>query len=142
RLGFVGTMSTLLYLLEEPELGETAASAIARIVGEDLPRGIPPEPPPDMSDDDLDEWEPVAPVDAPRAREWWVARAPQFDPKKRYQAGLCVSDDPLGLVFDQLPLAVRRDIYLRQRALVPDTPDWELETWAWQQQGRRHTAVV
>ena len=129
RLGFVGAMPTLLYLLEEPELGETAASAIARIVGDDVPRGAPPAPPPGMSDDDLDEFEPVAPIDAPRARDWWAARAVGFDRKKRYQAGMCVSDDPLGPVFDQLPPAVRNDLYLRQRALVPETPDWELETW-------------
>jgi hypothetical protein len=126
RLGLVRAIPTLLYLLEEPELGETAASAIERIVGESVPRGAPPAPPPGMSDDDLDEWEPVAPVDAPRAREWWAERAPRFDSRRRYQAGMCVSDDPLGPLVDQLPPAVRNDVYLRQRALVADTPDWEL----------------
>ena len=39
----------------------------------------------------------------------------------------------LGPVFDQLPLAIRYDVYLRERALTPGTPDWELETWTWQQ---------
>src|SRR5262249_46663787 len=116
RLGFVGAIPTLLYLLDESDLSEAAASAIARIVGEDVPRGVLPAPPPGMSDDDLDAWEPVAPIDTPRAREWWAAHAPRFDPKKRYQSGLCVSDDPLGPVFDQLPPAVRNDLYLRQRA--------------------------
>jgi hypothetical protein len=130
RLGFVRALPTLLYLLEEPELAETAASAIERIVGEDVPRGTPSAPPSDMSDDDLDEWEPVAPLDAPRAREWWAERAPRFDSRRRYQAGLCVSDDPLGPLFDQLPPAIRNDVYLRQRALVADTPDWELWRFA------------
>jgi hypothetical protein len=137
RLGFAGAIPTLLYLLDEPGLGETAASAIVRIAGGDLPRGAVPEPPHGTSDDDLDVWEPIAPVDAPRAREWWAARAPGFDPKKRYQAGMCVSDDPLGPLFDRLPPGARNDVYLRQRALVSDTPDWELETWTWQQRQPR-----
>ena len=38
-----------------------------------------------------------------------------------------------GPLFDQLPLAIRYDIYLRERALTPGTPDWELETWTWKQ---------
>jgi len=39
--------------------------------------------------------------------------------RPRYQAGLCISDDPLGLVFGQLPLAIGYDVYLRERALTP-----------------------
>lgn len=72
-------------------------------------------------------------VDVPRARDWWKANATRFDPAKRYQAGLCVSDAPLGPVFDQLPLTIRYDVYLCERALTPGTPDWELETWMWKQ---------
>jgi len=58
-------------------------------------------------------------------------------PARRYQAGLDVTDDPLGPVFEQLPLTVGYDIYLRERALTPGTPDWELETWAWRQKDPR-----
>ena len=115
RLGLVAAMPTLLYLLDEPELVECAASAITRITGEELPRGAVAQAPSGMSEDELDLWEPIAPVDATRAREWWATLAPRFDPEKRYQAGVCVSDDPLGPAFDQLPLAIRRDLYLRQR---------------------------
>jgi hypothetical protein len=131
RLGLVGAMPTLLYLLDEPELVEIAASAITRITGEDLPRGTAPPPPSGLSEDDLDLWEPVAPVDATRAREWWATRAPHVDPAKRYQSGVCVSDDPVGPAFDRMSLAIHRDLYLRQRALLAGTPDWELETWPW-----------
>lgn len=46
------------------------------------------------------------------------------------QADLSVSDDPLGPVFDQLPLNIRYDVYLRQRAVVPGTPDWETRNMA------------
>lgn len=44
-----------------------------------------------------------------------------------------VAEAPLGPVFDSLPLAIRYDIYLRERALTTGTPDWELETWTWRQ---------
>jgi hypothetical protein len=72
-------------------------------------------------------------VDVRGARAWWDANAPRFESTGRYQAGLRVSDEPLGPVFDQLPATVRYDVYLRERALVPGTPDWELETWTWRQ---------
>ena len=69
-----------------------------------------------------------------RVRDWWKANAARFDPAKRYQTGLNVSDDPLGPVFDQLPLGSRYDVFLRERALTPGTPDWELEMrWTWKQ---------
>lgn len=66
-------------------------------------------------------------MDVPRARDWWKANAARFDSAKRYQTGLNVTDAPLGPVFDPSPLAIRYDIYLRERALTPGTPDWELE---------------
>jgi hypothetical protein len=72
-------------------------------------------------------------VDAPRARDWWKANAARFARAKRYQTDLNVSDAPLGPVFDQLPLAIRYDVYLRERALMPGTPDWEVEIWTWKQ---------
>ena len=67
------------------------------------------------------------------ARDGWKANAARFAPAQRYPAGLNVSDDPLGPVFDPLPLAIRYDVYLRERALTSGTPDWELETWTWKQ---------
>jgi len=133
RLGLPAAVPFLLEFLSHPELADCAAAAIERITGQEVPRGAPPEPPPGLTEDELDLWEPKPPVDAPRARDWWTASAARFDPSKRYQAGLNVSDTPLGPVFDQLPLAIRYDVYLRERALTPGTPDWELETWTWKQ---------
>jgi len=133
RLGLVAGVPTLLDLLANEELGEPAAFAFWRITGEKPPRGPAAAPPPGLSENELDLWEPKAPVDVSAARAWWRTNSRRFDPQKTWQVGLCVSDDPLGAVFDQLPLAVRYDVYLRQRALKPNVPDWELETWGWKQ---------
>ena len=133
RLGLPAAGPFLLEFLTHPELADCAAAAIERITGQPVPRGAPPEPPPGLTEDKLDLWEPKPTVDAPRARDWWQANTARFDPAKRYQAGLRVSDAPLGPVFDRLPLAIRYDVYLRERALTPGTPDWELETWTWKQ---------
>jgi uncharacterized protein (TIGR02270 family) len=136
RLGLPAGVPMLLEFLTTPETADCAAAAIERITGQQVPRGDPLNPPSDLTEDELDLWEPTAPVDVPRTNDWWKSNAARFDPNKRWQAGLCVSDDPLGSVFDQLPLGIRYDVYLRQRALVPGTPDWELETWTWNQRNR------
>jgi hypothetical protein len=133
RLALPASVPMLLDLLEVPDSSDYAAAAIQRITGRAVPRGAPPKPPADLSEEELDLWEPAAPLEAQSAWDWWKANQSRFDSTKRWQAGLCVSDDPLGPVFDQLPLAIRYDVYLRQRALVPGTPDWELETWHWKQ---------
>jgi hypothetical protein len=125
RLALPGAVPLLLDILDRPELADAAANALARIAGEELLRD---DAPPSPSEDDV---EPAAPMNAARARAWWAANASRFESRKRYQAGRCVSDDPLGLVFQELSPAIRDDVYLRQRALVPRTPDWELETWPW-----------
>jgi len=137
RLGLPAAVPALLEFLDNPELADCAAAAIERIVGQAVPRGPEPEPPPDLGEEELDLWEPHPPVDTQRARGWWKENASRFDPARRYQAGLDVTDDPLGPVFEQLPLTVGYDIYLRERALTPGTPDWELETWAWRQKDPR-----
>jgi hypothetical protein len=132
RLGIAAALPSLLYFLDVPALAESAVGAIARITGQEVPRDEAP-PPPGLTDDELDLWESDPPVDVAGERRWWQAHARHFDPARRYQYGLCVSDDPLGAVFDQLPMNARCDVYLRHRALVLGTPDWELETWPWRQ---------
>jgi len=133
RIGLPASVPYLLDLMASAELAEPAAFALWRITGQQVPRGPTPAPPADLSEDELDLWEPKPPVDVPRAHAWWIANESRFDPAKRYQCGLNISNDPLGLVFDQLPLSIRYDVYLRERALTPGTPDWELETWTWNQ---------
>ncbi|MFO0828487.1 MAG: hypothetical protein U0572_10110 [Phycisphaerales bacterium] len=133
RLGLGENVPFLLRVLADPDRAEPAAAAIRRITGLELPRGASPPPPPSLTEEELDVWDPVRPLRLPQIHAWWAANSNRFDPRKRYQMGLCVSDDPLGPVFDQLPLAIRYDVYLRERALTPGTPDWELETWPWMQ---------
>lgn len=133
RLGFSGSIPFLLEAMESPALAELAAGAFWRITGQKVERGPAPEPPPGLTEDELDFWEPQPPIDQVRTREWWIANALRFDSAKRYQVGFNVTDDPLGPVFDQLPLGIRYDVFLRERALTSGTPDWELETWTWKQ---------
>lgn len=40
-------------------------------------------------------------------------------------------------ICDQLTFAIRYDVYLRERALTPGTPDWELKAWTWRQKTPR-----
>ncbi len=133
RLGLPAAVPLLLDLMSTPELAEPAAFAFWRITGKDVPRGPAPEPSHELSEDELDLWEPQPPVNLPGVREWWETNSERFAPDIRYQVGLNVDDAPLGSVFDRLPLAIRYDVYLRERALTPGTPDWELETWTWAQ---------
>lgn len=131
RLGYVQAMPALLSWLGDTAVGEAAAAAVARITGATVARGTPPDPPPDLSADDRDLYDPVPPIDAGAARRWWAEAATRFDPEQRWQLGLCVSRDPLGPVFGQLPPPAAYDVYLRERARSPVTPDWELDTWPW-----------
>ena len=133
RLGVPAAMPSLLYFLDVPAVAEDAAAAITRLTGLVLPRGAPVSPPADMGEDERDLWEAVAPVEVAGARSWWAEVAERFDPARRWQAGVCVSDDPLGPAFDQIPLAAREDVYLRERARDRRVPDWELDTWSWRQ---------
>lgn len=141
RLGRIAGVPLLLDLLGSAELAESAAIAFWRITGQEVPRGPAPPSPPELTEDELDLWEPRPPVDVPGAREWWKTNAVRFDPDRRWQVGLDVTDAPLGPVFDRLPLAIRYDVYLRERALTPGTPDWELETWTWHQKSPGQQAV-
>ena len=133
RLGLPSVVPILLGELESEVHAEQAAEAYWRITGQEVPKGEAPGPPEGLSEDELDFWEPTPPILAEQAKAQWQSSSVRFDPAKRYQVGLCVSDDPLGEVFDQLPLGIRYDVYLRERALTPGTPDWELETWTWRQ---------
>ncbi len=120
----------ILNALNSPRTADAAANALERISGRSVPRSDPPPPPEHLTEDELDFWfHPGAPVPEV-AHEWWKLNRYYFEGGKRYQAGRCVSDSPLGEGFDDLPDPIRRDIYLRERALnFANTPDWELETW-------------
>lgn len=129
-LGAAELIPDIVAAVSHPLTSHTAAAAIERISGRSLPRSAPPEPPAHLTEEELDFWfHPGEPV-AEAAEEWWQQSATDFQSGKCYQAGRCVSDDPLGPGFNDLPDEVRRDLYLRQRARdYQNTPDWELETW-------------
>jgi hypothetical protein len=138
KLGHLEAIPFLLETLAQSDLSEWAAGSIERIVGGKVPRGLPPPMPPHLTEDEMDVWEAVAPVDPEAAAHWWRSRKHLFVPGGRWQCGVCVSDQPLReVVFDNLPLTVRYDVYLRERALVAGTPDWEMETWVWDQKNVR-----
>jgi uncharacterized protein (TIGR02270 family) len=129
-LGATELIPSIIKALGNPVTSQAAAVALERISGRGVPRNDPPPPPDHLTEDELDFWfHPGDPI--PEAAEtWWKQNHYYFETGKRYQAGQCVSDDPLGPVFDELPDEIRMDIYLRQRALdSANTPDWELETW-------------
>lgn len=129
RLGYPGAVPFLLGLLEHEGLGGTAAAAAERILGKKLPRGPLPKPPAGASADEVDVWEAEAPVGAKGAAEMWKGVGGRFEEGKRYQAGVCVSEDPLGGAFGELMLASREGVYLRERAGGRRVGDLESEGW-------------
>jgi len=129
-LGATELIPDIVTAIDNPLTSQAAAVAIERISGRMVPRSDPPPPPDHLTEEELDFWfHPGDPVPG-AAHQWWKQSRYDFDAGKRYQAGRCVSDDPLGAIFDELPDELRRDVYLRERALnFKQTPDWELETW-------------
>jgi uncharacterized protein (TIGR02270 family) len=132
-MGGVGAPVLILYLIElmaDPVLGDAAAQSLERIAFYSVPRGDPPQPPPDATEEELDFWNPPSPPIPELAKAWWHENKSLFSNGRRYQAGVCISENPLGEHFDQLPDEVRYDLYMRERALGNlSVPDWELETW-------------
>lgn len=136
--GLPRLIPNLLDFLSQPALNDAAALALERITGYSVPRGNPPAPPADATEEVLDFWAPPAVAIPESAIEWWRENRTQFVDGKRYQAGICVSDEPLGSHFDDLPDESRYDVYLRERAYHgTKVPDWELETWPWHQRNPR-----
>jgi len=131
-LGATELIPDIVAAIDSPVTSQVAAIALERISGRMVPRSDPPPPPDHLTEEELDFWfHPGDPVPE-AAHQWWRQSRYDFDAGKRYQAGRCVSDDPLGSIFDELPDEVRRDVYLRERALnFKQTPDWELDTWPW-----------
>ena len=132
KLAPIAAIPFLIETLEDTKLAESAASAIERITGTTVMRGeVPDGPPAGLTEDELDIWEARGPIDVDATRQWWRSDAHRFEAGNRWQAGLNVSRDTLrDEIFERLPLRLRYDSFLRERALRPaTTPDWELETW-------------
>jgi hypothetical protein len=132
RLGRPEDAVFLLELLDHPPLAEPAAQALHRMFAIEIPRGLPREPPPGLTEEELDVWDTTGPIEIAAIRSWWMSARHRYQFGARYQWNTLVSVDPLGPAFDSLPTCVQHDLYLRERLLNHDrTPDWELETWPW-----------
>lgn len=132
RLGRPEDAAFLLELLDHPPLAESAAHALRRMFAIEIPRGLPRQPPPGLSEEELDVWDTTGPIDFGALRSWWMSARHRYQFGARYQWNTLVSVDPLGPAFDSLPTCVQHDLYLRERFHNHDrTPDWELETWPW-----------
>jgi uncharacterized protein (TIGR02270 family) len=129
-LGASESIPELINMLSHTRTAHVAANSLERITGRGVARTDPPAPPEHLTEEELDFWsnpgDPIPEV----AHEWWRQNHYYFERSKRYQAGKCVSGNPLGDGFDELPDRIQKDVYLRERALNPQmTPDWELDTW-------------
>jgi len=140
-LGALGRSSAIPVVLDamrHPELALAAGEAFRRITGaEDIDASAPLPHPEGLSAEEVELAEPVTPPDPDKAREWWEREKGRFHAEGRWQIGLEVSKTPLGGVFNQLPLAFRRDVYVGLRAGdAANTPDIELERRARDQMPR------
>lgn len=130
-LGRIGDPACVPFLLEtmrDPERNPAAGAAFVALTGAENLAADTNSPP---ADDRAEEEAPTAQpaIDAERALELWRRESGRFNSSARWQAGRDVSKDPLGSVFRELPLAVRRGLYLRERARGRG-PDIELEARA------------
>ena len=84
-----------------------------------------------------------ATADPEAAETWWKAERKRFEGATRWQLGLDLAQAPLGDAFAALPLALRRDVWLRERALGgEEVPDLELEATAARQRATLRAAAV
>ena len=133
-IGAMGRMQSiplLLELMSDAALGIHATAAYKRITGATGIEGEKAFPPPPVADGE-DEVESLPP-DPQKAKRDWEQRQSMFTPDRIWQAGMGIIDGILPTEFDTLPLATRRDVYLRLRARAAAVPDIELEAQATRQ---------
>jgi uncharacterized protein (TIGR02270 family) len=124
-LGSVESVPRLLELLGDAALGVAAAEAYERITGAEI-RG---DRRPSNSVANGDEDDPPVPADPAKARADWERRRPEMTVERAWQAGIALDDATLPPAFHDLPLPVRRDVYLRLRSRSR-AGDLELEAHA------------
>ena len=127
-MGRVQSIPLLLELMGDKQLGVAATTAYKRITGATRVEGDKPFPPPKIAEgEDEDE---ALPPDPAKAKADWQERQGAMAPDRAWQAGVGIADGSLPLGFNDLPLATRRDVYLRLRARGAPVPDIELEALA------------
>jgi uncharacterized protein (TIGR02270 family) len=127
-MGRVQSVPLLLELMADAALGTAATAAYKRITGASGVEGEKPFPPPPVADGE-DENESLPP-DPAKARADWAQRQSTLTPDRAWQGGVAITEGVMPVGFDDLPLATRRDVYLRLRARAAAVPDIELEALA------------
>lgn len=135
-LGSVPAIELLLRAMDDAALQRTAGAGFARITGADILADQPPSPPEGAGEAELDDFDDSPLPDPARAAAFWQAEGGRFQSASRWQAGRDVSNDVLAAGFDDLPLAIRLDLYLGARFSDPAAPLMELEARARVQLGR------
>jgi uncharacterized protein (TIGR02270 family) len=127
-MGRVQCVPLLLELIADKQLGVPATAAYKRITGASGIEDEKPFPPPPVAEgEDEDE---ALPPDPGKAKADWQRRQSTLTPDRAWQGGIGITDGVLPVGFDDLPLATRRDVYLRLRARAAPVPDLELEALA------------
>jgi hypothetical protein len=150
-LGSVEAIPALIAAMEDEALAAEACAAFRRISGAE---GIEREATPPLTPGEADlldalslrepdqepgaEFDPSTgpPGDPDRARAWWKLHEREFDPQGRWQVGRECSAGPGVSFFDELPLQIRRDLFLSACARGAAVSDLELEARASLQLGR------
>ncbi len=131
-LGQVGAIPTLLECMADDELALAAGEAFIRITGaSDLDKDD--EPSEEVAEElELEEEGPrICPE---KARTWWNEAHERLQGDGPRQGGQDVSDEAQAAKRFDLPLASRRDLYLRARSQAANKiGDLELEDLAWKQ---------
>ena len=127
-MGRVQSVPLLLELMADARLGAHATAAYKRITGASRVEGQKPIPrPPVAEGEDEDE---SLPPDPAKAQADWQQRQSAMTADRAWQAGIGIADGVMPVGFNDLPLATRRDVYLRLRARGATVPDIELEALA------------
>ena len=127
-MGRVQSVPLLLELMADKQLGVAATAAYKRITGAARVEGDKPFPPPKVAEgEDEDE---ALPPDPAKAKADWQERQSAMTPDRAWQGGIGIADGLMPVGFNDLPLATRRDVYLRLRAQGAAVPDIELEALA------------
>jgi uncharacterized protein (TIGR02270 family) len=119
--GLGASVPVLLAAMKSSPAPAAAAGAFMRVTGAS---GVVVEPPDEETDTRFREIDPTA-FDIDRAEAFWGDQKRRFAADRRYQDGLDLTSGADAL--DRLPLAWRRDQYLRLRFTSPTSPDIELE---------------
>lgn len=133
-LGSLGTpaaVEILLQALGNEDLSREAGAAFTRITGADIAAADQPEMDEELEDEGGAELDEEAPVPDPvLAEDFWQKERDRFAEAPRWQAGAAITPESLPTIFNDLPLAVRRDEYLRLRHESAETRRIELEARA------------